>query len=84
MMALTRGANALYPCPICLVPKKEIINLSATHPLRTTATMRQAWLNSREIETAAGRDEALQQYGLRDVDVSVLDFERQAICTNSF
>lgn len=70
MMALTRGATANYPCPVCLVPKTEIINLSTFHMLRTTANMKGAWLEGRNMNGIVARDEFLQQFGLRDVEVS--------------
>ena len=33
VMALTRGVNGNFPCPICLVPNTEQSNLDKTHPL---------------------------------------------------
>jgi len=33
-MALTHGVNGNYPCPVCLVPNAEQLDLDKTHPLR--------------------------------------------------
>jgi len=49
MMALTRGSNGLFPCPICLVPKREIPNLSVQYPLRNTNTMQAICIRKRGI-----------------------------------
>jgi len=69
MMALTRGVNALYPCPTCLVPKGEIPNLSLSHELRTTARMQAIWNQGLQLNTTE-RENLLKSYGLRDVEVN--------------
>lgn len=68
MMALTRGVNALFPCPTCLVPKEEIPNLSIRHRLRLTQEMQTVWTEGL-VMNATDRENHLQSYGLRDVQV---------------
>ena len=48
-MALIRGVKANYPCPICLVPKEDLSNLSNTYELRTTASMQGIWSVAQEM-----------------------------------
>ena len=68
MMALTRGVNALFPCPMCLVPKGEIPNLSVCHQLRSTQEMQTVWTEGL-VMNARDRENHLQSYELRDVQV---------------
>lgn len=75
-MALVRGVKANHPCPICLVPKTELSNLSEVFALRTTASMQEVWEAAQGMN-ATQRDEYLRGYGLRDVEVAItitLDF----------
>ncbi|KDR65883.1 hypothetical protein GALMADRAFT_81379 [Galerina marginata CBS 339.88] len=66
-MALVRGVKANYPCPICLVHKGELSNLSQTFELRTAAEMQVIWSAAQQMN-ATQRDEYLRGYGLRDVE----------------
>ncbi|KDR67396.1 hypothetical protein GALMADRAFT_232065 [Galerina marginata CBS 339.88] len=66
-MALIRGVKANYPCPICLVPKEALSNLSETFELRTTINMQRIWEEAQAMN-ATQRDALLRQYGLRDVE----------------
>ncbi|PPQ74821.1 hypothetical protein CVT26_005455 [Gymnopilus dilepis] len=66
MMALTRGPTSSFPCPVCLVPKEEIPNLSRQFPLRTTENMERIWSESQDMNLTQ-REEYLQGVGLRDV-----------------
>jgi len=68
-MALIRGYMGKCPCPVCLVPKGELLTATKVYPLRTRchteATLAEARDKSREeMETL------LKTHGLRDVDVS--------------
>jgi hypothetical protein len=72
-MALTRGVNASYPCPTCLVPKREIPDLSLSHELRTTTSMQAIWNQGLQLN-ATEREDLLRSYGLRDVEVNVYIF----------
>ncbi|KAJ7757236.1 hypothetical protein DFH07DRAFT_868144 [Mycena maculata] len=68
VMALIRGLQGLYPCPICFVPWNEQSDLSAEHPLRTGSESQHIVEQARELRTAADREEHLKDHGLRDVD----------------
>lgn len=70
-MALTRGANSYAPCPVCLVPKEAMGDLSQLYPLRTPDLMKSIYQEA--IKMKAGEAEKLlKPYGLRKVDVSGL------------
>ncbi|KAJ3505987.1 hypothetical protein NLJ89_g7124 [Agrocybe chaxingu] len=66
MMALTRGSNGSFPCPICLVPKASIPDLSITYRERTTEEMQRIWHDAQALNQTQ-REELLSQYSLRDV-----------------
>ena len=68
-MALIRGINSHYPCPVCLVPADKLSDLSLSFPLRTTETMRTAYETANEADSAAEKEAILKKYGLRDVKV---------------
>jgi len=72
-MALIRGVKANYPCPVCLVPKEELSNLSKTYELRTTAGMQGIWSAAQEMN-ATQREQHLREHGLRDVQVAINHF----------
>ena len=69
VMALIRGYMGKCPCPVCLVPKDELLTATKVYPLRTCchteATLAEARTKSREEMEAL-----LKEHGLRDVDVS--------------
>ncbi|TFK46324.1 hypothetical protein OE88DRAFT_1715060 [Heliocybe sulcata] len=67
VMALIRGAKALHPCPICLIPAEEILDLSRTWPLRTTSTMMQEYEKAQTMNKTDA-DQHLKQFGLRAID----------------
>ena len=48
-MALICGVKANYPCPVCLVPKEELSNLSKMYELWTTAGMQGIWSAAQEM-----------------------------------
>ena len=68
-MALIRGVNSHYPCPICLIPSEELSDLSKIYPLRTTEKMKEVYKMAQEAETMAGKEVILKEYGLRNVEV---------------
>lgn len=74
MMALTRGVNASYPCPICLVPKEEIPHLSISHQLRTAKNMQAIWNEASELN-ATDKEKLLKSFGLRDVEVTFVSVQ---------
>lgn len=64
-MALIHRLQGLYPCPTCFVLWDEQSDRSAEHPLHMGLNLN----ISRELRTAADREEHLKDHGLRDVDV---------------
>ncbi|KAJ6523086.1 hypothetical protein DFH09DRAFT_1421223 [Mycena vulgaris] len=68
VMALIRGLQGLYPCPICFVPWNEQSDLSTDHLVRTGNGSQEIVEQARAQHTAADRDELLKDNGLRDVD----------------
>lgn len=68
-MALIRGLNSHFPCPVCLVPGDKLSDLSISHPLRTTETMRAVYETANEANTAADKEAILKEYSLRGVEV---------------
>lgn len=60
-MALIRGIRSLYPCPICLIPSKDLADINITAPLR----------NMKETQhlVAEGIEAKLKDQGLRPVKV---------------
>ncbi|KAJ7727715.1 hypothetical protein B0H16DRAFT_1665589 [Mycena metata] len=71
VMALIRGLQGLYPCPVCFVPWNEQSDLSAEHPLRTGLESEQILTEARAKRTLAERDEHLKDNGLRDVENAI-------------
>jgi hypothetical protein len=69
-MALIRGTNGDFPCPVCLVPKPEI-PLGKVYAIRTTRSMKKVYEEAQNIRTVAERHKHLQGYGLRDVSVCI-------------
>jgi hypothetical protein len=67
-MALIRGLNGLYPCPICLVPYDQQSDLSKSHTLRTAAHTKGIYEAGLQV-TAVEREELLKSEGLRNVAV---------------
>lgn len=63
-MALIRGLNGLYPCPICLIPSKELININTTAPLRD--------LDETQCLVSEGIKAKLKAQSLHPVDVSYI------------
>lgn len=68
-MALIRGLQGLYPCPMCFVPWNEQSDLSTVHPMRTGDGSQQILEEARAKRTAAEREEHLKDHGLREVEV---------------
>ncbi|KAJ7508184.1 hypothetical protein B0H11DRAFT_1848468 [Mycena galericulata] len=68
VMALIRGLQGLYPCPICFVPWNEQSDLSTEHPKRTATASEKILGDARAERTAAAREEVLKDHGLRDVE----------------
>ncbi|KAG2339941.1 hypothetical protein BDR05DRAFT_977501 [Suillus weaverae] len=65
MMSLIRGAQCKCPCPVCLVPRKELSDLSKTHAIRS-AKDTQAALDIYRQNKSQG-EELLKVLGLHAV-----------------
>ncbi|THU83642.1 hypothetical protein K435DRAFT_689141, partial [Dendrothele bispora CBS 962.96] len=63
----TRASNANFPCARCLVPHHELGSITATFPLRTTASMQNVFQRARAALTAAEKSNTLKAAGLHDV-----------------
>lgn len=69
-MALIRGTGSACPCPICLAPNKKLADLRHKADLRTTETMKDIYVRAQALRGEA-KEELLQKYGLRDIEVNV-------------
>jgi hypothetical protein len=67
-MALTRGVNGKYPCPVCLVPNDEQSSLDKTHPLRTAESCKALVMRSLTLN-ASEQEKLLKSQSLRPVIV---------------
>ena len=67
-MALTRGANSKFPCPVYLVRKAEMCK-GAEYPLCTTKTMQEVYNTAKKAGTAEASENLLKGVGLRGVEV---------------
>lgn len=69
-MSLIRGVRSLWPCPICLVPRDKLSDASKTFCRRTSEDSQGVVKAARMKISAEEKEDALKEYGLRDVDVS--------------
>lgn len=67
-MALTRGAKAKFPCPVCLVPNEKL-HEGVVHDLRTSESMQRVYEMAKGANTSEERETLLKNYGLRYVKV---------------
>ena len=70
-MALIRGINSHYPCPVCLVPADKLSDLSKTFKLRTTQDMKEVYEKANQADSVASKESILKGSGLRDVKVRI-------------
>jgi hypothetical protein len=86
-MASIRGIRSLFPCPICLVHKDNLSDLSHVAPRRTTDNMREIYNEARILgldRKGAQKEKLLKQYGLRDVEViQFIDLTQNAVLSFS-
>jgi hypothetical protein len=64
-MALIRGNKCHFPCPVCLVPASQLLNLEQKWPIRTIAQAQIA-LNQPSVGM---RKKATKKLGLRPIEV---------------
>jgi hypothetical protein len=67
-MALVRGTNSNFPCPVCLVPREGMCK-GVVHDPRTTETMSQVYHEAEEMSSAEAKEVLLKGYGLRGIEV---------------
>jgi Plavaka transposase len=72
-IALIRGINSKFPCPICLVPGDQLTNLTDKFTLRTTESMKNVY-DEAQLLNATEREKLLKEYGLRNVKVTTSNF----------
>jgi hypothetical protein len=63
-MALIRGINSHFPCPVCLVPGEKLSDLSLTFPLRTTEEMKAVYEEANKLSSVAEKEAILKEFGL--------------------
>lgn len=68
-MALTRGVNGHYPCPVCLVPQSEQSNLDQSHPLRTAEESKSIVVKALKEKNATKQNKITKGQSLRPVMV---------------
>jgi hypothetical protein len=68
-MALVRGLNSHFPCPVCLIPGEKLSELSVTFPLRTTEAMKAVYEEANKAPNAAAKEAILKGSGLRGIKV---------------
>ncbi|THH05669.1 hypothetical protein EW146_g9838 [Bondarzewia mesenterica] len=69
VMALIRGLGGKCPCPICLVPKEQQIELSIRYPLRTASDTHVILAQANDARLAEDKEKILKAHGLRPVKV---------------
>ncbi|KAM6499899.1 hypothetical protein JOM56_005407 [Amanita muscaria] len=65
IMAATRGANSLFPCPVCLVPGRELDDLRKRHERRTASGSAQLIRQAEGAGSLKDAEEILKSQGLR-------------------
>ena len=69
-MSLIRGGMGLFPCPICLVPKNELSKYDSQWRKRTGEEAQRLLDNALAKGTLHEREEILQGWSLRPIQVS--------------
>ncbi|KIJ99858.1 hypothetical protein K443DRAFT_8115 [Laccaria amethystina LaAM-08-1] len=67
VIALIRGINSKFPCPVCLIPGDQLANLSSDFPLRFSSDMEKIYKSTIGLG-ASETEETLKNVGLRDVE----------------
>ena len=70
-MSLICGANGLFPCPICLVPKDQLMMIWREFEKWTGAKALQLLAESRAASTLKNAEQILKNWSLHPVDVCV-------------
>ncbi|KAJ7049126.1 hypothetical protein C8F01DRAFT_1238828 [Mycena amicta] len=67
VMALIRGLNANYPCPICYVRREDQLDYSVTAELRNGQGSQDVYDRAQEMQTKGEQEALLKDHGLRNV-----------------
>ncbi|OCH85134.1 hypothetical protein OBBRIDRAFT_740404 [Obba rivulosa] len=67
VMALTRGTNGHQPCPICQIPKEDILKYDQTYDLRTTSSMQLVLKRIDTMPLAKDKEQCLSTNGLYNI-----------------
>ena len=70
-MAQIRGGRGKRPCPICLVPKENLSDVSTTWPLKTVKHTKQIIDQANTLNTKEG-EKLLSAFGIHNVDMSII------------
>lgn len=73
-MTLIRGINSLHPCPVCLVPRDALFDITSPYPSRTAQQSFRAYKMALEHRTRGENgkaEEVLKALSLRAVFVSL-------------
>jgi hypothetical protein len=71
VMALIRGLQSNFPCPICLIPKDQLSKLQG-YPARDPAQSQATVSSARDASNVKERERILKEYSLHNVDVSYI------------
>ena len=69
-IALIRGLRRLAPCPICLVPKGDLSDLSVSHARRTNHDAQELFNAMNLVSTQQARENIIKPFGLHPVKFS--------------
>jgi hypothetical protein len=75
VMALIRGLQALYPCPICYVKKEEQADHSIVGKLWTAAESQDTMREGRAKKTTEEREDVFKNQSLRNIEVPWFFFQ---------
>ncbi|KAH9858046.1 hypothetical protein C2E23DRAFT_719166 [Lenzites betulinus] len=73
VMALIRGVNGLFPCPICLVPKDQLAEYDLIFPLRNGAEVQKILEKALSEKTKYACEAVLKETSLRPVKNAFFD-----------
>ncbi|CDO73238.1 hypothetical protein BN946_scf185007.g293 [Trametes cinnabarina] len=72
-MSLIRGANGLFPCPVCMIPKGQLSNYAVVFPKRTGQEAQRILQEALALKNQSAREAILQQWSLRPVQNAFLE-----------
>ena len=69
-MACNRGVKAKFPCPVCMVPKDQLSDLTQTFQHRSNEISKKLVGEAARFTTKSEKNAFLKQFGLRAVEVT--------------